>query len=384
VLAYMRSGANESCGVHSHLLDTLDPQAYADVVMYLVLTDQRAVPTFDGRFADTKFASRYDRFLSSLVTEVDDTDEVMEAPMSVYFSPAAAYASSLISGALRKAFSVQIVSSETPDISVASCLDGGCADGWSDDCQREAFSVAAKAPLSLLICGEAWDLSQASSTFDVVLATAFSSSYTYLPVAATAFGELRHHAPEDLLLEKPKVNRKGVAYLYYRCRPHRERFVELLRGEGLTVHALGRCSSDNDENFVPRRFSERWHDDAIAQYASYKFVVAFENDDAPGYVTEKLGLAFLAGSVPIYWGPATDHIFSNASYVRCSDDLEECARRVKTLDEDSYERLRTAPKVTDLSVLQASSLKDDLIARLQPKFLLRYPPRDHVHGAAPS
>ena len=38
VLAYMRSGANESCGVHSHLLDTLDPQAYADVVMYLVLT----------------------------------------------------------------------------------------------------------------------------------------------------------------------------------------------------------------------------------------------------------------------------------------------------------------------------------------------------------
>ena len=51
VLAYMRSGANESCGVHSHFLDTLDPQAYADVVMYLVLTEQRAVPTFDERFA---------------------------------------------------------------------------------------------------------------------------------------------------------------------------------------------------------------------------------------------------------------------------------------------------------------------------------------------
>jgi hypothetical protein len=84
----------------------------------------------------------------------------------------------------------------------------------------------------------------------------------------------------------------------------------------------------------------------------------------------------LAGSVPIYWGPATEHIFSNESYVRCSDDLEECARRVKQLDGDDvlYERMRTAPKVTDLSVLHASSLEDDLIQRLQPKFVLRYPP----------
>jgi len=156
--------------------------------------------------------------------------------------------------------------------------------------------------------------------------------------------------------------------------------VELLRGEGLTVHALGRCSSDNDENFVPRRFSERWHDDAIAQYAPYKFVVAFENDDAPGYVTEKLSLAFLAGSVPIYWGPATDHIFANESYVRCSDDLEECARRVKRLDGDDvlYERLRTTQKVTEggLHTLKAGGLEEALIAKLQPKFVLPYPRRD--------
>merc|ERR1711871_977028 len=126
--------------------------------------------------------------------------------MAVFFSPAAAYASSLISGALGKAFSVHIIETDTPDLVVASCLDGGCADGWSDDCQREAFRIAAKAPYSILICGEAWELTPALSTFDVVLSTAFSSTYMYLPVAATAFGELRHHKPEDLLREKPKVN----------------------------------------------------------------------------------------------------------------------------------------------------------------------------------
>ena len=377
VLAYMRSGANESCGENAHLLDTLDPQAYADVVMYLVLTGQRAAPTFDERFDSTKFALRYDRFLSSLITDLDDTEDVAEAPMSVYYSPSAAYAARLISGALSQAFAVTIGETEAPDLVVASCLDGGCADGWSDHCQREAFRVAARARSSILICGEAWDLTPALSTFDVVLATQFSESYAYLPVAATAFGELRNYKPEDLLLNKPKVQRQGVAYLYYRCRPHRERFVELLRSEGVEVDALGKCSSNSEDDFVPKRFAERWHDDAIAQYAPYKFVVAFENDDTAGYVTEKLALAFLAGAVPIYWGPSTEHIFSNDSYIRCHE-LEECARRVKRLDGDEvlFERMRNAPKVNDLSVLQASNLSNDLIAKLQPKFVLRYPRRD--------
>jgi hypothetical protein len=108
-------------------------------------------------------------------------------------------------------------------------------------------------------------------------------------------------------------------------------------------------------------------------------VVAFENDNQAGYVTEKLGLAFLAGSVPIYWGPATEHIFSNESYVRC-DDLEECAREVRRLDsdEEAYERLRNAPKLTEggLAILQARGLDEALIQKLQPKFVLPYPRRD--------
>ena len=83
----------------------------------------------------------------------------------------------LISGALGKAFSVQIIETEAPDIS------RGVVPRWRLRRRLErrlptgSFCVAAKAPLSILICGEAWDLSQASSTFDVVLSTAFSSDY---------------------------------------------------------------------------------------------------------------------------------------------------------------------------------------------------------------
>ena len=79
--------------------------------------------------------------------------------------------------------------------------------------------------------------------------------------------------------------------------------------------------------------------------------MAFENDDAPGYVTEKLGLAFLAGAVPIYWGPSTDHIFSNDSYIRC-DDLEECA--VHTLSHECFHFLSDFEQV-DLANSEANA-----------------------------
>merc|ERR1712066_109377 len=36
--------------------------------------------------------------------------------------------------------------------------------------------------------------------------------------------------------------------------------------------------------------------------SGYRFCVCFENDESPGYCTEKLLHAFAAGCVPIYWG----------------------------------------------------------------------------------
>ncbi|WP_285818257.1 glycosyltransferase family 10 domain-containing protein [Helicobacter bilis] len=43
-------------------------------------------------------------------------------------------------------------------------------------------------------------------------------------------------------------------------------------------------------------------DDKIEWLKSYKFNLCFENSSYPGYLTEKLFDAFLAGCVPIYWG----------------------------------------------------------------------------------
>ena len=56
-------------------------------------------------------------------------------------------------------------------------------------------------------------------------------------------------------------------------------------------------------------------DDKIEWLKSYKFNICFENGSHPGYLTEKLFDAFLAGCVPIYWGDTSLKIHKNT----CAD-----------------------------------------------------------------
>lgn len=46
---------------------------------------------------------------------------------------------------------------------------------------------------------------------------------------------------------------------------------------------------------------------------TYKFNICFENSSYPGYLTEKLFDAFLAGCVPIYWGDTSLNIYKNVA-----------------------------------------------------------------------
>jgi Glycosyltransferase family 10 (fucosyltransferase) C-term len=40
----------------------------------------------------------------------------------------------------------------------------------------------------------------------------------------------------------------------------------------------------------------------IKTLMNYNFTIAFENTDHPGYITEKIIQAFIAGTIPLYWG----------------------------------------------------------------------------------
>jgi hypothetical protein len=69
---------------------------------------------------------------------------------------------------------------------------------------------------------------------------------------------------------------------------------------------------------------------------NYKFTIAFENASFPGYTTEKIVHAMLAGSIAIYWGNPLIHLdFNPASFVNVHDyDSDEAAiDRVIALDQ---------------------------------------------------
>lgn len=53
---------------------------------------------------------------------------------------------------------------------------------------------------------------------------------------------------------------------------------------------------------------------------NYRFTIAFENESAEHYTTEKLIDPLLAGSIPIYWGnPKVSDYFNPACFINCHD-----------------------------------------------------------------
>jgi hypothetical protein len=75
--------------------------------------------------------------------------------------------------------------------------------------------------------------------------------------------------------------------------------------------------------------------DKKAFQKDYKFSIAFENSSTPGYSTEKIVDAYVAGTVPIYWGdPEIGRDFNTSSFVNAHDyrSLSEVVERVVELD----------------------------------------------------
>jgi len=75
----------------------------------------------------------------------------------------------------------------------------------------------------------------------------------------------------------------------------------------------------------------------------YKFCLAYENNSARGYTTEKFLHAKAAGCIPIYWGdPAIDRDFSLAGAIdaRSVKSEEELIQLVRTVDESDSEWLK--------------------------------------------
>jgi alpha(1,3/1,4) fucosyltransferase len=75
--------------------------------------------------------------------------------------------------------------------------------------------------------------------------------------------------------------------------------------------------------------------DKLAFQRECKFSIAFENSSYPGYTTEKILHAFVADTIPIYWGnPLVHKDFNTKAFINCHDynNFDEVVDRVIEID----------------------------------------------------
>lgn len=108
----------------------------------------------------------------------------------------------------------------------------------------------------------------------------------------------------------------------------------------------------------PRTPHGDWVSEKLDFLGNYKFTIAFENSDTPGYTTEKLIHPLLANSVPIYFGntDVAKDGFNPRAFINGKEfrDLDALAEYVIMLDNNDKEYM----KILHQSPLSLKSLPD--------------------------
>jgi len=126
--------------------------------------------------------------------------------------------------------------------------------------------------------------------------------------------------------------------------PMRNNFFKYVCDNYKKVDSLGKHLKNTNEEL------KGWATELtfINNFKKYKFMICFENESSPFYITEKLGNAYLAGCIPIYWGMKdVDYIINPKCFIHIRDetDFKEALERIKFLDsnEEEYKKMLNEP-----------------------------------------
>jgi len=106
------------------------------------------------------------------------------------------------------------------------------------------------------------------------------------------------------------------------------------------VDAPGKCMNNlppigKYKNAASSRQANNWIEQKQKFLNGYKFTIAFENAEYPGYTTEKITQAMLANSIPLYFGnPLVSRDFNKKSFLNLSDfkNMGKMIKRIKEID----------------------------------------------------
>lgn len=172
-----------------------------------------------------------------------------------------------------------------------------------------------------------------------------SSNMYYFPFWVTSFGERRVHTPEDLikkskrqLLQVFKSKSKFCAFMYSHASSGRDQILQIVSSYK-KVDYLGPYPGNSPAAIADRHIYEdnvTFYDLSVEHYEPYKFVIAGENSQANGYVTEKIVSVMLANSIPIYFGaPDIAQHFNPKSFINANNlSKSELLSTIRLLNEN--------------------------------------------------
>ena len=135
----------------------------------------------------------------------------------------------------------------------------------------------------------------------------------------------------------------------------RKQFCQKLMAEYKFVECPGKVLHNTDVETLAQRDTDNWIETKRIYFSNFKFGIAFENMDLPGYITEKLTDCYMANVVPIYWGSSEGCAPFPKESMICAHDFaseDELIEYIKKVDQDDE---------LYMSILNANPLRNDKI-----------------------
>jgi hypothetical protein len=156
------------------------------------------------------------------------------------------------------------------------------------------------------------------------------------------FAEIR-----DIKRPQPIMPKRWcLAYSNSKRIPLRNAVFAALRLRERTCYSFGRCLTSKDRPFSLDANERERNGESFREFAFY---IAMENRIKPGYLTEKIGHAFNAGTVPLYWGDTAcvESFFNPDAFINVLDfvNTEKLAEHVLNIwrDKQKLQRYLEAP-----------------------------------------
>lgn len=134
------------------------------------------------------------------------------------------------------------------------------------------------------------------------------------------------------------------------------------------IDCPGKVLNNMKEAIEPREGD--WKKGKLDFIKNYKFTIAFENSNYPGYTTEKMLDPLSAHSIPIYWGnPDVAKDFNEKAFINCNGyetQFEKIIERIIEIDNDDdlYMNMLNAEPMQDSFDINEREKMDEFIYRV--------------------